>query len=96
MLVRYDALQKRMVFLDAFAEGLEMFKIHTAIKHFTPLFECMFLAPSSCSSSDVLSIMSVSNRALNDKQRLVLTFLQGAVNQLDEEGVYRILNRFFA
>ena len=64
-----------------------MFKMHTAIKHFTPLFECMFLAPSSCSSSDMLYIMSVSNHVLNDKQRLVLTFLQGAVNQL-VEGVY--------
>ena len=90
MLIRYDALQKRMVFLDAFAEGLETFKIHTAIKHFTALFEQMFLAPSSCTSSDVLSIMGLPKRTLNDKQQLVWTFLQSAINQLDEEGVYRI------
>ena len=85
MLVWYDALQKRMVFLGAFAEGLETFKIHTAMKHFTPLFEQMFLPPTYCSPCDVLAILTIPKN-FNGKQNLVTSFLKDSIQQLNEEG----------
>jgi len=56
-IIIYDVFHKRKVFLDAFAEGLGIFHLKTAINAFPELFKELFIVSDTCSSSDVLVIL---------------------------------------
>lgn len=56
-IIRHDALQKRKVYLDAIALGLDEFKVLTAMKCFPELFEDMFVSLNEVLASDVLGML---------------------------------------
>ena len=57
-IIRHDVLQKRKVYLDAIASGLEEFKVLSAMKCFPDLFMEMFVASDKVvTASDVLGVL---------------------------------------
>ena len=56
-MIIYDTLHKWKVFLDVFAEGLEVFSLKRGITAFPNLFLELFVAPMSCTLADVLAII---------------------------------------
>ena len=85
-IVIYDALHKRKVYLDCFAEGLEAFKVRSAICIFPELFEQLFVAAEECSIADVLSAMQFPEK-INPEEEKVAGYLKFAIEQLDERGM---------
>ena len=79
----YDVLHKRKVFLDSFAEGLEVFHIRSAIRAFPILFEELFVASGSCSPADVLSVLQFKD---TESDCRVARLLKSAVSKFDESG----------
>lgn len=65
--MRYNALQKRKIYLDAIALGLEDFKICSAIKYFPELFAVMFTASTDVVASDVLGIIRFPDEMTQDR-----------------------------
>ena len=85
-IVVYDALHKRKVYLDCFAEGLEVFRIHSAICIFPEMFEELFVAAEECSTSNVLSAMKYPVELKPEEER-VGRYLRLTIEQLDERGM---------
>lgn len=81
----YDALQKRKLYLDAFAEGLEEFGVHSLICAFPEEHECVFTMSQVISPSDVLNILkrAKSSQDSEDAVRVwnyLLTFIKHSQN----------------
>ncbi len=57
----YDAFQKRKVYLDSFAEGLEEFGVRTVMRAFPDVLESVFTVSSEISPSDVSSILKAAS-----------------------------------
>jgi len=53
----YDALQKRRIYLDAFASGLEVFELKTIIVHFPEIFKPAFVFSGKITPSDVINML---------------------------------------
>ena len=80
-LLYYDVLQKRKAFLDAFAEGLEVFHLKTAVNLFPALFEPLFVSSGKCSPDDVLGILDFSDTLVGHRER-VANYLKAFISEL--------------
>lgn len=79
-----DVLHKRKVFLDAFAEGLEVFSIKRGISAFPEIFRALFVASDMCCPEDILSILHFDE--LDDNSRRVAEYLKSVIQKLGESG----------
>ena len=59
----YDAFQKRKVYLDSFAEGLEEFSVRTVMRAFPDVLKSVFTVSKEISPSDVSSILKKQHPA---------------------------------
>ena len=80
----YSALHKRKVYLDAFAEGLECYKIHSLMRIFPQLFKPSFTSKELCSEDVINSIVPVGIMD-NDTERLT-SALFDFINELTISG----------
>ena len=83
-IIRYDFLQKRKVYLDSIAEGLDEFGVLSAMKCFPELFSDLFV-PSPMVAKDVLEIMEFPDR-MAEEERVVAGFVEDCVDQLSQCG----------
>ena len=56
-IITYNALQKRKVFLDSIAQGLDEFGILSVIQIFPDLFSGLFISSTKIVANDVLEII---------------------------------------
>ena len=83
-IIIHDVLHKRKVHLDAFTDGLEEFKIKSGINAFPDLFCELFVASSSCSPEDVISIICLHE--VDDEKMTCARYLKGAIKKMCESG----------
>ena len=69
-IIIHDVLHKQKVYLDAFAEGLEVFHLKTAINTFPKLFKELFVASDACTPSDVIAILHFDEDLGPEKKRV--------------------------
>ena len=84
-IIRYNALQKRKVYLDSIAQGLDEIGIFVPMKYFPDLFSCMFIPSTEVVASDILNIMKYP-KGMNDKEKMVAGFIKECVKQLSQCG----------
>ncbi len=85
-MILYEAMQKRKVFLDALTDGLEMFKLKTAINMFPDLLKCLFVASDTClRSSHVIGMLEFPRTMDGDEER-VAEYLKNCLNNFGEKG----------
>lgn len=83
-IIIYDVLHKRKIFLDAFAEGLEVFYLRTGIQAFPDLFQELFVAADTCSPDDVLGILKF--QCDDSESSKIAGYLKSSIKKLDESG----------
>ena len=85
----YDALHKRRIYLDAFANGLEVLGLKTVISHFPEPFKSVFVFSGIITSSDVIKMLHPKpstadmDEGIKHVWKYLLTFLGAA----DERGI---------
>ena len=84
-IIRYDVLQKRKVYLDSIAEGLDEFGVLSAMKCFPELFSDLFVPSTPMVAKDVLEIMEFPDR-MAEEERVVAGFVEDCVDQLSQCG----------
>ncbi len=84
-IILYEAMHKRKVFLDAFAEGLEVFKIRSAINLYPEMFKTLFVASDTCTPDDVIATLNMPYTMSPEHQRIA-GYLKDCIKQLDETG----------
>ena len=82
----HDALLKRKAFLDSFAEGLEIYRISSLMRHFPELFKPVFVS-YDISSEDVINKIILPPDACNDHRKMaILSFLFDYLRASSTEG----------
>ncbi len=79
-------MHKRKVFIDAFAEGLEVFKIRSAINLYPEMFKALFVASDTCTPDNVIATLSMPCTMSPEDQRIA-GYLKDCIKQLDESGI---------
>ena len=82
----YDVLHKRKIFLDSFAEGLEVFYLKTGINAFPDLFMELFVASDECCPDDILSILHFDNYDCEAPEGQIVMFFQNTIKKLNQSG----------
>ncbi len=91
-IILYEGLQKRKVYLDAFSDGLEVFRMRTAIHLFPHLFKDLFIPSDTCSSDDVLAVLKFRTDLTTEEQR-VTEYLLKFIRHIEEKGMqFNIVN----
>jgi len=85
-IILYQALLKRKVYLDAFSDGLEVYRLRTAINLFPKRFKDLFVSSDSCSPGDVLAVLKFPSEMNSDEER-VANYLRKYVRRLQQEGI---------
>ena len=88
-IVRYNVLQKRKVYLDSIAQGLEDFGIFSAMKFFPDIFIDMFVPSQSGDmvASDVIGMMRIAKKMSKEEEE-VWELLKKCVGELNKYGQY--------
>ena len=84
-IIRHDALQKRKVYLDAIASGLEQFKVFSAMRFFPDLFLEMFVSPGDVTISDVLGMLKFPD-GMTPEEKKVADVIIGCLRDLSSDG----------
>ena len=84
-LCTYDALQKRMPYLDQLMEGLQEFKLASAMKAFPDVFEPLFVATDKCAPQDVINILRPKT-PMTDSEQGVYQHLQRFLMGCNQSG----------
>ena len=84
-LCTYDALQKRMPFLDQLMEGLQEFKLTSAMKVFPDVFEPLFVGTDKCDPQDVINILHPKT-LMTDSEQCVYQHLQRFLMGCNQSG----------
>lgn len=75
-IIRYNALQKRKVFLDSIAQGLDEFGILSVIQIFPDLFSGLFISSTKIVANDVLEIIRYPAK-MTEEEGMAMCFFQG-------------------
>lgn len=89
-LITYDALYKRKRFFDALGDGLEVYKLTSAIRLFPHLFRPAFTSSGSCSTNDVSNILKFPSK-MTAQEKGVAGYLNGAIRKLTIDGMLYII-----
>ncbi len=73
-------------FLDAFAEGLEFFRLRTAINTFPELSQELFVPSDACTPSDVHAILHFDEDFGTRRAVSIANYMKNAIQQLNETG----------
>ena len=84
-IITYNALQKRKVYLDAIAEGLNEFGVFDAIKCFPDLLAGLFIPSAEITVSDVVKILKFP-KAMTKKELAVADLLKDCLKELTQSG----------
>ncbi len=85
-IIRYNALQKRKVFLDSIAQGLDEFGILSVIQFFPDLFSGLFIS-STKMANDVLEIIRYPEK-MTEEEGMAMCFFKECVQQLSQHGQF--------
>ena len=81
----FDALHKHKVCIDAILEGLEMFKLKTAIKVFPEYFKCLFLK-KSCTPTDIINCLRFGGCGSYDKEQRLEYLIKRTIENMSNSG----------
>ena len=85
-IIRHNALQKRKVYLDSIAQGLDEFGILSAMKFFPDLFSALFIPSTQVVAKDILGLIRFPEK-MNEEEQVVFGFLKECVEQLSQQGI---------
>lgn len=85
-LLYYNVLQKRKVVFDALGEGLEVFRLWTAIRAFPTLFEPLFVASGTVTPEDVVRVIRFERPLDGDQERVAGYLLNIVRKKFSEQG----------
>ncbi len=84
-IIIYEALQMRQIFLDAFSDGLEVFKLKSAINVFPELFKDLFVASDKFSPDEVLGVLRFP-LLMSDEEVVIADYLRNCILKFTEKG----------
>ena len=82
----YDGLYKKKVYLDALAEGLDMYRVHTLMKIFPHLFKPVFTSKELTAGDVIEMIVPVGTDDDDDKKFKLMSSLFDFVCGLSPQG----------
>ena len=83
-IILYDALHKRIAYLDALVKGLEVLGVKNLISHFPEVLKPAFVSKGTVGATDVRRLLqpNPSTTEMDEKQHNVwqylLSFIEGA------------------
>lgn len=85
-IITYNALQKRKVYLDSIARGLDEFRVLDVIKHFPDLLSDLFVPSTAIVANDLIEMMKFPK--MSTKELLVASLLEDCVKKLSQCGEF--------
>jgi len=87
-IILFDVFHKRKAYIDAIAEGLEMFKMKTAISIFPEVFKDLFIKQSHmCLSSKIIKSLNFGTCGLREKEKLIEGLIKKAIEGMSNAGI---------
>ena len=84
----YDVLHKRKVCVDAILEGLEVFKLKSAIATFPEIFKHLFVM-KGCTPNDIIGCLHFSN-TLEGKEKEIEELIKKTIKNMSTSGTILI------
>ena len=85
-IVLNEALNKRRIYLDAIATGLEVHGVKTLLSHFPELLKQLFVSSTKLEPNDVMKLLLSSSITMDESQTRVWGYLQEFIEGCSEAG----------
>lgn len=82
----FDVLQKHRICIDAIVEGLQVFKLVTAMKAFPEYFKYLFVQ-KHCSPTDIINCIRFGGCGMYDKEQWLEHLIKRTIEEMSNSGI---------